>query len=72
MSKIKIGDWIAFRHEYEDVTRTGYVKSIKRCFVFWKSYLVVDGDFNYYVIDNCDYFIMPTGCKDFGEVAGEQ
>jgi hypothetical protein len=72
MSKINIGDEIAFRHEYEDETKTGYVKSIKR-FAFWKIYLVVDGDFNYHVINNCDYYIMPTGYKrDFGEVASEQ
>lgn len=65
MSKINIGDGIAFRHEYEDETKAGYVKCIKR-FLFWKIYLVVDG-VNYHVINNCEYFIMPTGYKkDFG------
>lgn len=72
MSKINIGDVIAFRYKYEFETKTGYVKSIKR-FAFWKIYLVVDGDFNYHVINNYEYFIIPTGYKiDFGEVASEQ
>lgn len=62
MSKINIGDEIAFRHEYGDDTETGYVEEIKR-FLFWKIYLVKDHHLDYHIITSDAYFIMPTGYK---------
>lgn len=59
MSKIKIGDKIAFRHEYSvsDDAYIGTVKSIKNS-IFWKEYLVEDESENYYLIDSSQYHII--------------
>ena len=62
MSKINIGDEIAFRHEYGYETKTGYVEKIER-FMFWKSYLVEDHDWKHHIITSDAYYIMPTGYK---------
>ena len=62
MSKIKIGDRIAFRHEYGDETKTGYVKKIER-FMFWKIYLVESLDLKHHIITSDAYYIMPIGDK---------
>lgn len=66
MSKINIGDEIAFRNEYSDETETGYVKGIERS-MFWKTYLVEDNERKQHIITSDSYYIMPTGRKSLHE-----
>lgn len=63
MSKIEVGDEVAFRYEYSSNTEVGFVKGIKR-FLFWKIYLIQDDYTKYHLINTLEYFIVPTGEKE--------
>ena len=56
MSKIKIGDKIAFCRRDDEVD-FGIVKSIKNC-IFLKEYLIEDKYWDFYLINSLQYSII--------------